>query len=108
MMKIELINRLNAIHKRYDCKGKVKSDLAALLEDIKADGVLDVQAPSDIAEGLKLPKQKKRERSIVLNELEDHASKVSGVLVDLTTGGATVDAAHDVVNAAHFLLIELH
>jgi hypothetical protein len=59
MTRTELTTRLNALLRiGSPASGNVREIRDAvrlLIEDINADGVLDVQAPRDIAEGMNLP-----------------------------------------------------
>lgn len=55
MTRTELIERLRAIQGPISAKRPMRRQIDQLIEDIEADGVLDVQAPSDIASSMGLP-----------------------------------------------------
>lgn len=60
MNKRELIKRLKAIRSSLrsnsDLNKQVKSTISHLIDDIEEEGVRDVQARSDIADKMKLPR----------------------------------------------------
>lgn len=55
MTRTELIERLRAIQGPISDKRRWWRQVGQLIEDIEADGVLDVQAPSDIASSMGVP-----------------------------------------------------
>jgi hypothetical protein len=60
MTRNELINRIRNVVDEFDMQPRAEKALKSLIADIESDGVLDVQAPHDIAESMNLPRPAKR------------------------------------------------
>jgi len=56
MTRNELLERLDQIHSKLDPGTLSFRQMNQLVDDIKADGVLDVQCPPEIAESMNLPR----------------------------------------------------
>lgn len=56
MTRSELVDRLSTIRDQLLPGGLTQVRVAELIADIEADGVLDVQAPAEIAEQMGLPR----------------------------------------------------
>lgn len=54
MVRSELITRLQAV-RGYATETVIKQRLTQIIDDIEDEGVLDVQAPAEIAEKMRLP-----------------------------------------------------
>lgn len=59
MTRKELIERLQTVLEITTNPAHVAWKVRGLIKDIEADGVLDVQAPAEIAESMKLPGAKR-------------------------------------------------
>lgn len=54
MTRSELLTRLRMIRRETKFHSEAENALDRLIDDINSDGVLDVQAPADTAESMKL------------------------------------------------------
>lgn len=98
MLRIELVGRLRNISHRLRSDGNttIHTFVDKLMEEVEADGVLDIQTPNGIAQALSLPRSSEQIDAVMAVHSPDRADIIADQALSTTQG----DPSHSDVQAS--------